>query len=212
MHTQQLKAVEAAQLLVSDAIPIAPVAPRRNSGQERAQRRRERRLGNYEQVHELRRQGWEILEIARHLGMGKRTVYRYLSHSQFPEWQLHSSRGRSQSSQLDVYKPYLLEQWNDGQQNTKQLFEEIQHQGYRGSYQTVARYTHRLRQAQRQYRARLGVQPQLPIRDLQRPPLTARRATWIVMRRTEQRTEVEQALITDLSTQHPDLAAAIELT
>jgi transposase len=32
------------------------------------------------------------------------------------------------------------------------------------------------------------------------------------MRRTEQRTEVEQALITDLSTQHPDLAAAIELT
>ncbi|MBW4541931.1 MAG: ISL3 family transposase [Myxacorys chilensis ATA2-1-KO14] len=212
MHTQQLKAVETAQLPVGDAILIAPVAPRPNPAQARAKRRRKRRLANYEQVHELRRQGWEILEIARQLGMGKRTVYRYLSHSQFPEWQPHPSRGRSQSSQLDGYKPYVLEQWNGKQQNTKLLFEAIQHQGYRGSYQTVARYTHRLRQAQRQYRVQLGVQPQLPIRDLQQPPLTARRATWIVMRRADQRTEVERALITDLTTQHPDLAAAIELT
>ncbi|MCU0552310.1 MAG: ISL3 family transposase [Leptolyngbya sp. Prado105] len=211
MHTQQLKAVETAQIPVNDAIPIAPVAPR-PAIQERSARMRERRFAKYEQVHQLRQQGWEILEIARHLGMGKRTVYRYLSHSEFPEWQAHPGRGRSQRSQLDRYKPYVLEQWNQGQQNTKRLFKEIQQQGYRGSYQTVARYTRRLRQAQRQYRAQLGAQPQLPIRDLQQPPLTARRATWMVMRRADQRTDVEQVLIADLKTQHPDLAAAIDLT
>lgn len=103
MHTQQLKAVEAAQILVKDTIPIALVAPRPGI-QERSARVRERRFAKYEQVHELRQQGWEILEIARHLGMGKRTVYRYLSHSEFPEWQPHPGRGRSQRSQLDVYK------------------------------------------------------------------------------------------------------------
>jgi len=211
MHMQQLKAVEATQVLVSDAIPIAPVAPRPEA-QVRSAQRRERRLANYEQVHELRRQGWEILEIARHLGMGKRTVYRYLSHSEFPEWQPHPGRGRSQRSQLDAYKTYVLNQWNQGQRNTKQLFEEIQQQGYRGSYQTVARYTHRLRQTQRQHRAQLGVQLQLPISDLQQPPLTARRATWMVMRRADQRTDAEQVLIADLKTQHPDLATAIDLT
>jgi transposase len=114
MHTQQLKAVETAQVLVSDAIVIAPVAPRPNPAQERSEKRRERRLANYEQVHELRRQGWEILEISRHLGMGKRTVYRYLSHPKFPEWQARHDRGQSQRSQLDIYKPDLLEQWNQG--------------------------------------------------------------------------------------------------
>lgn len=211
MHTQQLKAVETAQIPVNDAIMIAPVAPR-PAIQERSARVRERRFAKYEQVHYLRKQGWEILEIARHLGMGKRTVYRYLSHSKFPEWQAHPGRGRSQRSQLDVYKPYVLDQWNQGQRNTKQLFEEIQQQGYRGSYQTAARYTRRLQQTQRQYRAQLGVQQQLPIRDLQQPPLTARRATWMVMRRTDQRTDAEQVLIADLKTQHPELAAAIDLT
>lgn len=106
----------------------------------------------------------------------------------------------------------MLDQWNQGQRNTKQSFEEIQQQGYRGSYQTVARYTRRLRQAQKQHYAQLSVQRQLPISDLQQPPLTARRATWMVMRQTNQRTDVEQILIADLKMQHPDLAAAIDLT
>jgi transposase len=211
MHTQQLKAVEVAQISVNDAIMIAPVAPR-PAIQERSARVRERRFAKYEQVHQLRQQGWEVQEIARHLGMGKRTVYRYLSHSKFPEWQPHPGRGRSQRSQLDAHKPYVLNQWNQGHRNTKQLFEEIQQQGYRGSYQTVARYTHRLRQAQKQHRVQLGVQHPLPISDLQQSPLTARRATWMVMRRADQRTDAEQVLIADLKTQHPELAAAIDLT
>jgi transposase len=210
-HTQELKAVETAQVLVSDAIGIAPVAPRPKL-QQRAAKVRERRLANYEQVHELCRHGWEVEEIARHLGMGKRTVYRYLSHPKFPEWQTRHDRGQSKGSHLDLYKPYLLEQWNRGQRNTKLLFEAIQQQGYRGSYQTVARYTHRIRQAQRQHRSSLGVQQQLPVSDFQQPPLTARRATWMVMRRRDHQTEVEQALIADLQQQHPELATAIELT
>lgn len=211
MHSQRLKAVEAAQVSVTEALMIAPVTSRPKL-QARSEQRRERRLANYEQVHDLRQQGWEIREMARHLGMGKRTVYRYLSTSAFPEWQPRHDRGRSQRSQLNPYKLYLLEQWNQGQWDTKHLFEAIQQQGYRGSYQTVARYTHRMRQAQRQHRQQLGVQPQLPVSDLQRPPLTARRATWIVMRRAEHQTPAEQVLIADLKTQHSDLATAIDLT
>jgi transposase len=61
MHTQQLKAVETAQIPVNDAIMIAPVAPR-PAIQERSARVRERRFAKYEQVHQLRKQGWEILE------------------------------------------------------------------------------------------------------------------------------------------------------
>ena len=211
MHTQQLKAVEVAQVQVGNTIPIAPVAQPAKT-QERSARRRERRLANYEQVHELRRQGWEVLEIARHLGMGKRTVYMYLSHSKFPEWQQHPGRGHSKASQLDTYKPYVLEQWNQGRQNAKQLLEESQQQGYQGSYMTLTRYTHRLRQAQRQHRSLFGVQQQFPVVDIQQPPLTSRRATWMVMRRSEHQTDVERTLIAELKQQHPDLKVAINLT
>ncbi|MEM9509838.1 MAG: hypothetical protein AAGA16_19510 [Cyanobacteria bacterium P01_E01_bin.35] len=46
------------------------------------------------------------------------------------------------------YKKYLLERWNSGCHDTKKLYAEIQQQGYKGSYVTLARYTHRLRNAQ----------------------------------------------------------------
>ena len=67
-----------------------------------------------------------------------------LSDPQFRERQGRSDRGRSK---LDPYKDYLVQQWNQKSYETKQLFEEIQKQGYSGSYDTVARYTRRLRQA-----------------------------------------------------------------
>jgi hypothetical protein len=47
---------------------------------------------------------------------------------------------------LEAYKPYLQQQWRLGRQQTKVLFQEIQQQGYEGSYPTVARFTEQLRQ------------------------------------------------------------------
>ncbi|MEM7769701.1 MAG: hypothetical protein AAF327_04235 [Cyanobacteria bacterium P01_A01_bin.37] len=58
-------------------------------------------------------------DIAYHLGMGKCTVYTYLSHETFPEWR---SSSRQCKSILDPYKPYLIDQWSQGRQHTKQLF------------------------------------------------------------------------------------------
>lgn len=146
----------------SDALKVVDLAYHRALGkplvvppkpptaqQQRAQQRRARRLANYEQVHKLRQQGYQVLDIAHHLGMGERTVFTYLAAPSFPEWQ-PSPRRRSRPSILTPYKSYLYEQWHTGQRQTKQLFEDIQQQGYQGTYQTVAKYTHQLRQAQRQ--------------------------------------------------------------
>ncbi len=81
--------------------------------------------------------------------MGKWTVFTYLASPEFPEWQ-PSHRSFQPQSLLAPYQPYLLKQWNGGLRQTKRLFEEIVRQGYQGSYVTVARYTHRLRQDHRQ--------------------------------------------------------------
>jgi transposase len=66
------------------------------------------------------------------------------------------------------------------------LFRAIVEQGYSGSYQTVARYVHQLRQAQG-----LPLRP-FPLRRLRRTIvdrrrllLTPRRAAWLVLRRPE---------------------------
>jgi transposase len=76
----------------------------------------------------------------------------------------------------------------------------------------VARYARRLRQAQ-------GLQPReqrpshtLPrVVDTQQQPLTTRRATRMVLKRSEHRSEADAQLIAHLQTQHPDVAVAIDL-
>ncbi len=161
-------------------------------------------------MHQLRQQGYQILDIAHHLGMGERTVFTYLAAPSFPAWQ-PSPRRRARHSILTPYKPYLLEQWHAGQRQTKRLFEAIQQQGYEGTYKTVARYTHQLRQVQRQQLSTLEGRGSAPAMiDLKQPPLSARRATWLVLNPPEQPRVEDKSLLIELQ-QHPDLAAAIQL-
>ncbi|MBE7385194.1 MAG: helix-turn-helix domain-containing protein [Leptolyngbya sp. SIO1E4] len=139
-HLPVLKQVE--QALPTADHPDAPVhqsappaSPAPNSRQQQKAQKWAQRLERYEQVHALRQQGYCIPDIAHHLGMGERTVYTYLSHATFPEWQPTVFR-RPRESILDPYKPYLLEQWNQGHQQARQLFNDIQQQGYGGTYET----------------------------------------------------------------------------
>lgn len=150
-HSQVLKRIVAAPSLSSvtpqeetEVVPVLPPQPTTKE-QHRAEQRRARRLGNYQQVWDLHRQGWSAPAIARHVGIGRTTVFRYLSTPIFPERKGRSDCGRSL---LDPYKDYVLQRWNDGCQDVLRLFGEIQGRGYPGSYDTVARYARRLRQAQ----------------------------------------------------------------
>ncbi len=76
---------------------------------------------------------------------------------------------------------------------------------------TVTRYTHQLRQLQRQQLSTLeGRGPAPAIVDSKQPPLTARRATWLVLNLSQQRSVADELLFTELQ-QHPALATAINL-
>ena len=98
-----------------------------------------------------------------------------------------SDRGQSL---LNPYKATLLERWNAGCHTAMRLFRELRQRGYGGSYGLVAAYARRLRQAQGlapgQRRAR---QPLPVVAESPYQPLTPRRATWLVLRREEQRTD-----------------------
>lgn len=136
-------------------------------------------------------------------------MFTYLSSPQFPEWQPYPHRRQAQSL-LTPYKPYLLEPWNAGQRQTKRLFEQIQQQGYAGSDMTVSRYTHQWRRQRQQLSTLDGRGAAPAIMDAKQPPLTARRATWLVLQLPQQRSAADELLLTALQ-QHPDLATAINL-
>lgn len=177
---------------------------------QKAQQRRQQRLFNYEQVHKLRQHGFQVKDIAHHLGMGERTVFTYLASPEFPEWKPSPQR-RSKPTILTPYKGYLLERWNAGQRQSKQLFQEIAQQGYTGTYKTVATYIHHLRQNQRQQLDNLeGRGPMPATRDAGQRPLTACRAVWLLLKGAKPQSTEDEALVLKLQ-QHPDLVVAIQL-
>jgi transposase len=192
---------------VAVPVPLPPPAP---TAQELASQRRARRLATYEQVWALHRQGWSGEAIARQLGMSRTTVFRDLHAPTFPERKGRADCGKSV---LNPYKDYLVQRWNAGYRDTRQLCAELRQRGYRGSYPTVARYTQRLRQAQGVApRQRLIGKPLVAVSDSRQPPLTARRAAWLVVRRADQRTAVESQQLTQLRAQPGELVEAITLT
>ncbi|WP_414589297.1 transposase [Scytonema sp. PCC 10023] len=89
---------------------------------------------------------------------------------------------------------------------------EIQKQGYTGSYDTVARYTRRIRHSQGlKPRQRYSKQVLPKVAEPEKLRLTPRRAAWLVLRKQESLEPNDEQLIALLIAQHPDLAQAIEL-
>jgi len=211
-HAKDLRAAEQgrreAMAAENDTLPVPPSVPQANA-RVLATGRRERRIAVHEQVWHLRAQGWTGETIARHLGIGRSTVFRYLRHKTFPERERRADAGRSL---LDPWQHIVLGHWNNGRRDGRWLFRTLQQQGYRSSYATLARYLRRLRGVQNRMLA--GEQSEQPPPVLAAAPrrvLTPRTATWLVLRRMEKRSTEDRTLLADLRRQTPDLEEAVGL-
>ncbi|WP_220208088.1 hypothetical protein [Reticulibacter mediterranei] len=72
-------------------------------------------------------------EIARQLGMGERTIHRWLASASFPE----ARKRRKRESPFDPFASYVLSRWEAGERNGLTIFREIKEQGYTGSARSV---------------------------------------------------------------------------
>ena len=215
-HRQLVKNVEAiinASTISEEEQIIAnpvPPPPQAKATIEQAELHRRNRVDKYEQVHALNQQGWTKVDIARKLGISERTVFRFLQSATFPERKGRSDRGRSL---LAPYKQYLLERWNNGFHNTTKLWQEIQQQGYQGSYATVAGYTRRLRDAQELKTGEKNPNQPLPkVFEPKKSLLTVRRAVGLILSKPSEQSDSDAEAIALLKQQHPNLNLAIELT
>jgi transposase len=206
-HAAQLPAAEEpAMRTAGSKLIVRPAPPQGDAlARRKAAARRDRRLALYQQIWALHREGWPKVHIARHLGLGYRIVSRYLRHERFPERQGRREAGHSRL--LDPWKPLILERWNAGGRHSGRLFEELRGRGYRGSYATLARYTRRLRQAQKQSARGRPV----PVVEQAPRPLTPRNATWLVLRRAEDREAEGANQLQRLRHSPAEIAEAISL-
>src|SRR5262245_38166463 len=116
--------------------------------------------------------------IATHMGHHHRTVKKYLQAAIFPE----RPPRRRPPSILDPYKAYLLERWQAGYRSAKELYHEIQTQGFPGKYSIVAAYVSCLHPPQGRITRRRKSGAPTTIVEVDKP-LTPSRATWLIMRR-----------------------------
>lgn len=84
------------------------------------------RYDRYEQVMALRRQGAKVKEIAQRVGLGRRTIQRWISEESYIETNYHH---RHRSS-FDRYEAYVRKRWDEGVHNIQQIWREIKAQGY----------------------------------------------------------------------------------
>ena len=93
-------------------------------------------------VARLRAEGCSTSQIARELGLNRRTVRRFARADSVEDLLVNAG---PRGSLLDPYKPYLHERFNAGQTDAAALAAAIVERGYRGSVKTVRRYLHPFR-------------------------------------------------------------------
>lgn len=135
-RTRELILPAAAGPPTAEPVPSLPVDEEPTTPQILKQQRRQRRLDRYQQVAELRRQGYSKMAISRELCLSVKTVRRWLRADQFPERKPPTGRRKKVSEFAD----YLDQRWKEGCRNATQLFNEIRARGYRGSRQMVSAF------------------------------------------------------------------------
>lgn len=114
--------------------PTASEYMRTRAQQAARQDFHQRRKARYDQIKQLQAEGRSMVETARYVGMSYMAVKRFYETPTYPV----INRAR-RGSQLDRFLPYLQQRWGEGCRNAKQLYRELQSQGYKGSAVTVRR-------------------------------------------------------------------------
>lgn len=171
----------------AEAAPEA--VPSAQTGLASSAQRQER----FDQVRQLKQDGYSDRAISRQLKMSTRTVRKYVEADQCPRY----PAGRVSSSKLTPWLPYLEERWQAGCTNASQLWREIEGQGFSGCLGLVGLWASKQRillPAPQRYSRQQPETVQLSLLRQTRPvPWSAQRASWLVILDEEKLDDEEQA-------------------
>jgi transposase len=154
-----------------------------------AELRRERRLERYEQVVALFKAGESQVAISQALGIGRKTVRRWLRRGEFPERKTPHRR----PAKVNAFAAHLEQRWNEGCHNATTLYHEIREKGYTGKRSMVARFVGSWRRTGK------------PTKPKTREKISPKHAAILVTRAADQITEEQQRLLDRISAHCPDI-------
>ena len=191
--------------------PTAAVAVTLPKAEQIRQNRRARRLSRYDEIIRLQAEGHSLRSIAQQMGMGRRTIRRYVRSGSFPE----IARRKKRPSLLDPFEPYLLERWQAGCRNAMQLWREICEQGYEGSRPLLSHWAARLRKtlpkSERGSRSRIvGEKAPAPVAQ-DRRRWSPSQAAWLLVKPAADLDDREQVALNSMQETCADIAAAYRL-
>jgi transposase len=185
--------------------------PRSHSVKLAQEGRRAQKLDRYEQVVELHQQGVKVADIASRIGIGERTVHRWLRNDSFPE----ARRRRRRPSLIDPYERYVQQWWQEGNRKGSQLYRELRAKGYKGSPKAMYNYLATLRtpepssptSAPSKSRSRKNV----PSSPMPLENFSAQRATWLFVRHPDDLDEIQKRELALIREASPNAEAAYDL-
>jgi transposase len=192
--------MEQAEVTPSQSAENAPLA-----GSAHLARHAER-LDRYQQLIRLRDEGFTQQEIAQRLGMAARTVRNWLTRGiPYGKPELRSKQHRG----VDPYAAYVRERFSQGCRNGRQLWRELQAQGYKGSSRTVYRFLTQLKEGS----VPTGSKTQRSQAVLESPveQWTAKQAVWWFIRDPADLKEKEQRALAVIRQASPTANIAYEL-
>ena len=122
--------------------PSVPPPRPLSAGEQARQAKRQARTARRERVRALRREGYSVRDIARHLRMSPKTVLECLRNAD--DDRPHGNRGRRGPSGIDAYRADVDAWVAAGGTNTAELHRELMAKGCRARYDAVRRFANRL--------------------------------------------------------------------
>jgi transposase len=163
----------------------APPLPRPTQ----SQLRRQRRLERYQQVVALFNSGQSQVAISHALGIGRKTIRRWLRRGEFPE----RKPPHRPPPKVSEFADYLQQRWNEGCHNASRLYQEIRAKGYPGKRAMLARFVAGWRKTGK------AASPKTP------PRISPKHAAILVTRPADQMTDEQQRLFDRITTQCPEV-------
>jgi transposase len=201
----QIAAAVTAEPVANDNAPESEggqgAEPPRTKAERRSRDARQRREARFEEAVRLREQGMTIRGIARALGLGRKTVRRWLRAGHAPTWR-HADRGRSI---LDPFSDYLETRWAAGCRNGTGLWREIREHGFTGQSGIVRQW------AARRRRQDPAADQAPPAKPPKAQPPTPRKAARLLMSEPDKLSEDDRRFVTTLLELSPPIARAVDL-